>query len=275
MQQPEVQVAAHFRWVAGQVKSQVVPLHVAVAPAGGGHGAQAAPQVAVAALLTHAPLQECWPPGQPEPLAPVSPPAPAAPPVPPEATVPAVPFTAGVLPPEPPGEATPPMESVALSAPPSMPIGAPPVPPTEPVPAPPNDTPPLPEMGPSTVDRASAETSNCPASVRPWPGTYLVGVEQPKDRSRIRRPAPNSDTSRALRAGPQQGLPAFCPNIKHASSAPRADGRLDLPASSRRRSIPEVRKPPWRWCSRTVTTRFPGCYPTDHGANRCCGRVRI
>jgi hypothetical protein len=42
-----------------QVNPQLVPSQVAVPPAGGVHGSQRLPQVAVALFATHAPAQRC------------------------------------------------------------------------------------------------------------------------------------------------------------------------------------------------------------------------
>ena len=59
VQQPvpdtQTEAAAHFFMLALQVKSQIVPSHVAVAPSGGRHGSHCAPHVLIELLLTHAP----------------------------------------------------------------------------------------------------------------------------------------------------------------------------------------------------------------------------
>lgn len=59
------QLLPHIMRLLGQLKPQLVPLQVAAAPAGAVHGVQDVPQVAGDVLLTHAPLQTCWPFGQP------------------------------------------------------------------------------------------------------------------------------------------------------------------------------------------------------------------
>ena len=131
----QIPAVAHlFGVVPPQLKSQLVPSHVAVPPDGGVHASQRVPQEEVDVLETHVPAQACCVDEQTIAVPPVPPEEPPVPPLPPPAVPPPPPAPLIPLPPPPP--ARPPLA----------------VPPPPPFAAAPADPPPPPDVPPFSVE---------------------------------------------------------------------------------------------------------------------------